>query len=131
MVICLFFFIPIYFLKYSTNAACNIKSSGTPSLNLQCNVLWRNNCIATVLALLFCTIAYCFASNEHYSGICVRVLDGDTVTIADEGQNLHRIRITGLDAPELGQPYGNQAKTELKELLLGKEVTIIPMGIDK
>ena len=87
--------------------------------------------LITVLALLFCTIAYCFASNEHYSGICVRVLDGDTVTIADEGQNLHRIRITGLDAPELGQPYGNQAKTELKELLLGKEVTIIPMGIDK
>ena len=87
--------------------------------------------LITVLALLFCTIAYCFASNKHYSGICVRVLDGDTVMIADEGQNLHRIRITGLDAPELGQPYGNQAKTELKELLLGKEVTIIPMGIDK
>ena len=61
----------------------------------------------------------------------MRVLDGDTVTIADEGQNLHRIRITGLDAPELGQPYGQQAKAELEELILGKEVAIIPMGIDK
>ena len=87
--------------------------------------------LITVLELLFCTIAYCFASNKHYSGICVRVLDGDTVTIADESQNLHRIRITGLDAPELSQPYGQQAKTELKELILGKEVTVIPMGMDK
>ena len=87
--------------------------------------------LITVLALLFCTIAYCFANNQYYSGICVHVLDGDTVDIADESQNLHRIRITGLDAPELGQPYGNQAKTELKEIILGKEVTVIPMGIDK
>ena len=87
--------------------------------------------LITVLALLFCTIAYCFDSNEHFSGICVRVLDGDTITIADEGQNLHRIRITGLDAPALGQPYGQQAKAELEELILGKEVAIIPMGIDK
>ena len=41
------------------------------------------------------------------------------------------MRITGLDAPELSQPYGQQAKTELKELILGKEVTVIPMGMDK
>ena len=84
-----------------------------------------------VLALLFGTIAYCFASTKLYTGICVHVLDGDTVDIADEDQNLHRIRITGLDAPELSQPYGQQAKTELKELILGKEVTVIPMGMDK
>ena len=34
--------------------------------------------LITVLALLFCTIAYCFANNQYYSGICVYVLDGDT-----------------------------------------------------
>ena len=87
--------------------------------------------IVTILALFFCTFAYCFAQAQDYTGICVRVLDGDTVDIADASQNLHRIRITGLDAPELAQPYGQQAKAELKELILGKEVTIIPMGIDK
>ena len=87
--------------------------------------------LITVLALLFCSIAYCFASNEHYSGICVHVLDGDTVDVVDDGQKLHRIRITGMDAPELSQPYGQQAKAELKELILGKEVTVIPMGMDK
>lgn len=87
--------------------------------------------LIAVLALLFGTIAYCFASNEHYSGICVHVLDGDTVDVVDDGQNLHRIRITGMDAPELSQPYGQQANAELKELILGKEVTVIPMGMDK
>ena len=35
-----------HYLKYSANAACTTKSSGTPSLNFQCKVLWRNNCIA-------------------------------------------------------------------------------------
>ena len=87
--------------------------------------------IVTVLALFFCTFAYCFALDSNYNGICVRVLDGDTVDIADEGQTLHRIRITGLDAPELTQPYGQQAKAELKELILGKEITVVPMGVDK
>ena len=87
--------------------------------------------IITVLALFFCTFAYCFALGSNYNGICVRVLDGDTVDIADASQNLHRIRITGLDAPELAQPYGKQAKAELKELILCKEVTVVPMGVDK
>ena len=85
----------------------------------------------TILTLFFATFAYCFAQAGNYNGICVHVLDGDTVDVVDDGQNLHRMRITGLDAPELGQPYGQQAKAELKELILGKEVTIIPMGIDK
>ena len=35
--------------------------------------------IITLLALFFCTFAYCFAQAQDYTGICVRVLDGDTV----------------------------------------------------
>ena len=36
-----------YDLKYTPNATCITKSSGTPNLNFQCKVLWRNKCIAT------------------------------------------------------------------------------------
>ena len=87
--------------------------------------------IITVLALLFGTIAYCCASSDEYLGTCVRVLDGDTVTVADEGQNLHRIRIIGLDAPELAQPYGRAAKEALAALVLHKEIYVLPAGCDK
>lgn len=87
--------------------------------------------IITVLALLFGTIAYCCASSDAYLGTCVRVIDGDTVDIADENQNLHRIRIVGLDAPELAQPYGRTAKEALARLILRKELHVLPTGLDK
>lgn len=87
--------------------------------------------IITVLALVFGTIAYCFASSDEYLGTCVRVLDGDTVTVADEGQALHRIRIIGLDAPELVQPYGRAAREALAALVLHKEIHVLPAGVDK
>lgn len=83
------------------------------------------------LALIFSTIAYCFAASDAYTAICTRVIDGDTVDLVDENQKLHRIRITGMDAPELSQPYGQQAKTALKEMLLHQEVLVLPAGVDK
>ena len=87
--------------------------------------------LVTALALFFCAVAYCFAQEGTYMGTCVRVLDGDTITVADEGQNLHRIRIIGLDAPELAQPYGRAAKEALAGLILHKEIHVLPAGVDK
>ena len=87
--------------------------------------------LVTALALFFCAVAYCFAQEGTYMGTCVRVLDGDTVTVADENQNLHRIRIIGLDAPELAQPYGRAAKEALAGLILHKEIHVLPAGVDK
>ena len=84
-----------------------------------------------IAILFFCSFAYCFAQASNYHGICAHVIDGDTVDIVDENQSLHRIRITGMDAPELSQPYGLQAKKVLKNLILNHEVLVLPMGIDK
>lgn len=87
--------------------------------------------IIAALALLLGTIAYCFAISDQYLGTCVGIIDGDTVTVADEGQQLHRIRIIGLDEPELAQPYGHVAKEVLAKLLLHKEIHVLPAGVDK
>ena len=87
--------------------------------------------LITALTLFFCAVAYCFAQDGTYVATCVRVIDGDTITVADENQNLHRIRIVGMDAPELAQPYGRAAKAALSELVLHKEVHVVPAGVDK
>ena len=87
--------------------------------------------IIAAVALLFGAVAYCYAQSDNYLATCVRVIDGDTLTVADENQNLHRIRIVGMDAPELAQPYGRAAKAALSELVLHKEVHVVPAGVDK
>lgn len=87
--------------------------------------------IIAAVALLFGAVAYCYAQSDDYLATCVRVIDGDTLTVADENQNLHRIRIVGMDAPELAQPYGRAATAALSELVLHKEVHVVPAGVDK
>ncbi|WP_447978498.1 thermonuclease family protein [Candidatus Nitrospira bockiana] len=52
-------------------------------------------------------------------------IDGDT--FAYDGR---RIRIQGVNAPELGQAGGFEAKTRLEHLLKGGAVTIVPRGTD-
>ena len=87
--------------------------------------------IIAAVALLFGAVAYCYAQSDNYLATCVRVIDGDTLTVADENQNLHRVRIVGMDAPELAQPYGRTAKSALAELILHKEIQVLPEGVDK
>lgn len=50
-----------------------------------------------------------------------RVVDGDTL-VSQDGR---RFRLWGVDAPELDQPYGAQAKLELETLLLGRQCDVI------
>ena len=87
--------------------------------------------IIAAVALLFGAVAYCYAQSDDYLATCVRVIDGDTVDLADAEQRLHRVRIVGMDAPELAQPYGRTAKSALAELILHKEIQVLPAGVDK
>jgi endonuclease YncB( thermonuclease family) len=40
----------------------------------------------------------------------VGVSDGDTITVIDERQLEHPVRLAGIDAPEFGQPFGKRAR---------------------
>lgn len=57
----------------------------------------------------------------------VHVVDGDTFDATD-GQVKFRVRIAGLDAPESKQAFGKLATLELKKLIEGKEIMILPVG---
>lgn len=47
----------------------------------------------------------------------VRVHDGDSLTLVGADRLEINVRLSGIDAPELGQPYGFEAKQALQELL--------------
>jgi micrococcal nuclease len=48
------------------------------------------------------------------------VVDGDTLVIEDG----IRIRLLGIDAPESGECFGEEAKKELMRLVMGKEIVL-------
>ena len=62
------------------------------------------------------------ASNPPIIGKC-HVIDGDTIVIGKQ-----HIRFAGMNAPELDEPYGKQAKWALVELCKGQVVTAYPNG---
>jgi endonuclease YncB( thermonuclease family) len=60
----------------------------------------------------------------------VSVLDGDTIEVP-HNQRPERIRLNGIDCPEKGQAFGNNAKHATSELVFGKDVTLQTHGLDK
>lgn len=77
----------------------------------------------TALAALI-TIALCIpAEAKILIGDVVGVTDGDTVTVRVDGEDIS-IRIRGIDAPELEQEYGEEAKAALTGFLLKRQAII-------
>src|SRR3990170_381953 len=62
------------------------------------------------------------AHAETLSGKVINVADGDTITILS-GQVAHRVRLSGMDAPEKGQPYGNRSRQNLARIAHGRDAT--------
>jgi micrococcal nuclease len=52
------------------------------------------------------------------------VHDGDTVTCIDEGNRPQKIRLVGIDSPELSQPFGRESRAALVQKLGGGRVRV-------
>lgn len=57
-------------------------------------------------------------------GRVVGVTDGDTVTVLDDQLTQHKIRLTGIDAPEKAQAFGQRSKEALSSLVFSRRVTV-------
>lgn len=64
------------------------------------------------------------------SGRIVRVADGDTVSLLDRNNQQHRIRLYGIDAPELDQPHGKAAHEALAVLVAGRRLGVVGAETD-
>jgi endonuclease YncB( thermonuclease family) len=65
-----------------------------------------------------------------WEGAATRVLDGDTILVRNEGGTV-TIRLYGIDCPEYGQPYWQEAKGAIQNMVLGKKVRIESMDTDQ
>jgi endonuclease YncB( thermonuclease family) len=63
-------------------------------------------------------------------GKVVSVHDGDTLTVVIDRRQV-RVRLTDIDAPELGQPFGTRSRQSLAELCFGKEARLDVRGQDR
>lgn len=64
-----------------------------------------------------------------FTGLVVSVLEGDTSEVL-HNQHPERIRLHGIDCPEKGQAYGQQAKQAISDLAFKQEVIIRTHGKD-
>ena len=64
------------------------------------------------------------AQAETPLGKVIKVADGDTITVLDDTHTQHKIRLTGIDAPERRQAFGNVAKQSLSEQVAGQSVAV-------
>jgi endonuclease YncB( thermonuclease family) len=65
------------------------------------------------------------------AGRVVSVADGDTITVLDETNSQIKVRLDAIDAPELGQPFGQASKRALSDLVFGRDVVVIRKTTDR
>lgn len=85
-----------------------------------------------VLTLLSLTAVALFAipdthaaPSKQMQARIATINDGDTITVIDFSQKRHIVQMDGVDAPELGQPYGEASKKHLERRLIKKNVVIM------
>jgi micrococcal nuclease len=92
--------------------------------------------IITILITTIVVLLYSFYSRYHTvkplpEGMVrvVEVYDGDTIGVMVEGSR-EKIRLIGIDAPEMGQqPWGKMAKEHLRKLLENSD-WVVALGFD-
>jgi endonuclease YncB( thermonuclease family) len=92
-----------------------------PTMAIKCCALL---CVAVIVLWAFTARA------GALSGQVVKVVDGDLLEVLHHGK-AERVRLNGIDCPEKGQAYGDQARQATADLVSGKEVMLNTYGPDK
>jgi endonuclease YncB( thermonuclease family) len=79
----------------------------------------------SLISGLLLTFAFTFTVNSaELAGWVVGVHDGDTITLLDAEKGRHKVRLAGIDAPELGQPFGRRSKENLSQWAFNRSVIV-------
>ena len=76
-------------------------------------------------------LAASLANAATLEGRVVGISDGDTITLLDAAKQQHKIRLSGIDAPESGQAFGQKSKANLFALVFNRQVVAQCSKTDK
>jgi endonuclease YncB( thermonuclease family) len=68
---------------------------------------------------------------HQITGRVTTVIDGNTVEVVDQQGESYKVVLAGIDCPELGQEYGEEAKLHLEKLVLTKNIIVEIQGKDR
>ena len=54
---------------------------------------------------------------------CIKVVDGDTIVVKCDKRQM-TVDLAGIDAPELGQPWGKEVRGFVRDMVEGNQVTV-------
>ncbi len=80
-----------------------------------------------LLVLLLISYSLTIIAQTRYKqteGRVVKIVDGDTYDLLTSENQVLRIRMNGIDAPEKGQPFGQKAKEYLGQLCFKQKIRI-------
>jgi endonuclease YncB( thermonuclease family) len=93
-------------------------------------LIGRLAAIASLVALLSVLAVVNHDESPRFAGRVMRIVDADAIEVRLEtGQT--RVRLHGIDAPELDQPWGLEATQALSKMILRKNVTLEPVNEDR
>jgi len=91
----------------------------------------RTGCVRALLVLALLVLAIAApAAAEFFEGRVVAVFDGDTIAVL-VGHEQRRVRLSGIDTPERGQPWAENAQQALARRVFGKQVRVNDVGTDR
>ena len=86
--------------------------------------------LLTLGFIFFSLYGFTYSSTEY--GDIIKIIDGDTVHFLKEGDTSYKkIRLVGIDAPELKQEFGKESRQCLVELIENKPVELFKFGQDR
>ena len=83
------------------------------------------------LLVLGLVLSFGLGASEIIAGKVVTVIDGNTLEIFTNEKETYKILLFGIDSPELGQDYGEEAKRFLEKLTLNKSISVEIQGKDR
>jgi len=86
----------------------------------------------SILIFLIIFTSTTLSQNTVSEGQVIKIIDGDTVYFQTKNDNRYKkLRLVGIDAPEIHQPFGLKSKQCLGNLINNKPVKIMLFGTDR
>jgi len=70
------------------------------------------------------------STRQSFTGQVAEVLEGDLISVVKADTTRVKVKLGQIDAPEMGQASGDEARKALANKVLGKQVTVLPLSAE-